>query len=143
MRWTDNQKSDYVRTVEIVSVIEEILAELFGLIQLETGSHTMKDGFTRVDYVLHVADYEDARQLSRELQYRRVSSGVRPEAGRFVLRVSKNDLMEAFVRPANYSHSGKSVPALFEERLALHRKRGADLGFLPEHLGAMPAPAAG
>lgn len=138
MRWTEKHKADYVRTVETVSVIEEFLSELFGMIQLETGSHTVRDGETRVDYVLNVADYEDARQLSRELQYRHVSSGVRPEAGKFVLRVSKNDLMEAFVHPEKFSHQGISVQSLLQERVALRRRMGLDLGFLPEHLTMMP-----
>lgn len=132
MRWTDRQKSEYVRTVEVVSVIEEMLGELFGLIQLETGSHTTRDGMTRVDYVLQIADYEEARKLSRELQFRHVSSGVRPEAGRFVLRVSKNDLMEAFVHPAKFSHENISVQALLEKKVAERRRRPADFEFLPE-----------
>jgi hypothetical protein len=142
MRFTERHKDDYIRTVEVVSVIEEMLGELFGLIQLETGSRTMRDGVTRVDYVLHVADYEEARQLSREFQYRHVSAGVRPEAGKFVLRVSKNDLMEAFVWPNEHVHQGKSVQTLLEERLAQRRRRGAEEGFLPAHLTAMPATAA-
>ncbi|MBY0355021.1 MAG: hypothetical protein K2Q12_04740 [Rickettsiales bacterium] len=143
MRWTDKHKADYVRTVETVSVIEDILNALFGMIQLETGSHTMRDGVTRVDYVLNVSDYEAARVLSRELQFRHVSSGVRPESGRYVLRVSKNDLMEAFAHPKSYTHAGKTVRDVLEERVAQRQRMGLDLGFLPESLTAMTTPLAG
>jgi hypothetical protein len=141
MRWTERQKADYVRTVEVVSVIEELLGELFGLIQLETGSHTTRDGVTRVDYVLKIADYEEARKLSRALQQRHVSAGVRPEGKGFVLRVSKNDLMEAFVRPAQFSLSGVSVQALLEQRVAELRRRGPDEGFLPAAISQFDVPA--